>query len=267
MKQQLIATIKTNLLFYRRNGVLIGVGLFLLFFYGLSMLPFVFFTSSTQRFEIVKRTFINLNDFIIVFTGLLGLLTLSYHRSNRCLKMIFTKPCLPETWLLGTFISAMVFSLILYGIIFLIAFLSFPLFGVSFTQGLLYLSFYHFLIGLNVYAILTFLTIIMHPILAAIVALLMNEGTFYGLLTLVMGGLKASPDNRLLVFLKYIFYSIYFVVPQYSPFKADLQEVYETFRVTSPDLTYLFYALIYTLIFSSFCFFLTTYVLKKKRLI
>lgn len=267
MKQQIIATIRANLIFYRRNLLLLGLGIALLFFYSLSMISTLLFTSTSIRFDTVKQTFLGLNGMASTFTALLGLLTLYYHINNRSMKMILTKPCRPETWLLGTFLSTLLFSSFLYEIIFVIAFIIFSFYGYSFAQGLLYISVYYFISGLNIFAILTLLTVIMHPVIAAIVSLFFQETTFYGLLALVMSGLKLTPDNKMLLFLKYTIYSIYLVLPQYDPFHDEIREVFETFRVTGADVVYLGYTLLYTIVLSSFCFFLTSYLLKKKRLI
>jgi hypothetical protein len=267
MLRQIKATISANFIFYRRNRILLIVGLFILAYCGFTLLPSFVYTSPNRKFVLLQYIFVRLEYYTVYFIGALGILTFYYYKSNRCLKMVFTKPCLPETWLLATFISTTLFSLLLYLIIFLFAFLIFPYLGFPFEWGLVYLSCYYFLISINIFAIFTFLSILIHPVVAGIIIFVSTSSYLYYFLFWSMLGLKISPNRTWLTVIERILFYAYLIVPRFDPYKENMKQVFDSFYVNPNDVTYLSYTFIYTLVLTSLFYFLSIYCLKKKRLI
>jgi len=84
--EQLGATFRTNLRFFRRNRLLLALGLLLLVVTGISAVFSLLAGSGTSHFDLLRSTVSELNEFVIIFAGGLGLFLVSSHLRNRNLK-------------------------------------------------------------------------------------------------------------------------------------------------------------------------------------
>src|SRR2546429_1744369 len=120
MTRLLWTNIRVNLKFYLRNRLLTVLALALIFMTGLFAIPSLLVITTGQKLAVVKQIVTQLSFFGTTFTALLGLLTVSHHLHNRSLKMVITKPCPLEVWLLAHFLSAGLVAAGLYTAVFLI---------------------------------------------------------------------------------------------------------------------------------------------------
>ena len=118
MFEQIKANIKTNFKFYARNKMLIGVVIVLVFIFAVSALPAYFLNSEGLHLGNINMIFSRMSFFATIATSLLGLLVASHHITNRSVKMVFTKPCTPDIWLLSCFLSAIILSTLMFLVIF-----------------------------------------------------------------------------------------------------------------------------------------------------
>jgi ABC-type transport system involved in multi-copper enzyme maturation permease subunit len=113
MTELLKANIWADVTFYRRSKLLLAFMLVFLLMTALQSLPPLFMNSGVQSFNSLQEIVSDLNFFLLVLAAGMGLLVISSHLRNRSLKMVFTKPCPPEMWLLSAYLSAAAMSLFL----------------------------------------------------------------------------------------------------------------------------------------------------------
>lgn len=268
MIRQLAENIRINFKFYRRNRLLQLIALFLVLIFCVTLFPSFICSGFTKKFYIITRIQSLLSSFILVMTAALALLMLYYHASTRCIKMVLTKPCLPEVWLLAAFLSGIILCFVLYTVSFLIALVLFLIWGIPFQWGLIFVALNNFATTVIIYSYLTMLTSIMHPALAALVALVIQEGTFHNLLVLLMGAVQGVTDPIkwfILKTLEQICAFFHIILPNYSPFSDRTSDIYKSYRVTGMGWLYLLYILGYTLLFAAFCYFVTVFFFKRRR--
>lgn len=268
MYQQVLANIRTNLIFYRRNRLLIAAVVFIVLVLGLTTLSSFFFLSNTQHLEQLRQLFTTVNRFALVLTGGLGLVLISQHIRDRSIKMVFTKPCLPETWLLSSYLSAALVAFVLYTGSFLIASVLSLAWKIPYPSGILFISVNQFFQTVSLMAYATFLSVILHPALAALVLLVFREGLLYTLKIILASGIKAAGAKPFAPFLKFVKLFVdtaYLVLPTFNPYAEKTAPVYSSLRGSDADWNYLFPAIAYALTVSALFYFLTVYALKKKR--
>lgn len=268
MYPQLIANIKTNLKFYIRNRLLLAAAIFTILVLGMSIIPSIIFFSMTKHLEIVRTIFSQLNSFATIVTAGLGLLLIYHHINNRSTKMVFTKPCLPDVWLLSSFFSASLVSFILFSGTLLICSTLFLIWNIPFQGGIIYITINEFLQAIILLSYITFLSIILHPVLVVLIIFIFSEGTFYYLKIFLVNGLKAGGDGNYISFLKALkgFADvIYILIPSFSPFSEETAKIYSSLRLSDARWDYLLLTLAYTLLISSLFYFLSVYFLKRKR--
>ena len=268
MYAQLRANIETNLIFYRRNRLLVAAAIFIVVIMGLTSVPALLFTSRSQHLELIKIVMQVVTAFATIVTVGLGLMLISQHIRDRSVKMIFTKPCLPEVWLLSSFLSAGLVAGVLFAVALLVTSLLGVIWSIPFQSGIVYLLLNHYFQAMSLMAFATFLSVIFHPVMALFILLVLQEGLFYWLKVMLTGGIKALGESAfvpLLKFIKVIVDSLYMLWPTFSPYGTKMAQVTSTLRGTDADWTYLALAIIYAVVLTAMFYFLTGYVLKKKR--
>ncbi len=270
MYSKLMTNIGVNFKFYRRNRLLVAVSIFIILVLGLSTVPAMFFLTKTKHLEIISMIFHQLSSFATIITAGLGLLLISHHIRNRSIKMIFTKPCPPDIWLLSSLISASIVSLILYTGTFLICSVLFFVWDIPFQWGIIYITINDFLQAIIILSYITFLSVIFHPVLAVLFIFIFHEGTFYYLKILLMSGIKAAGEGSvspLLKILKGFADIIYMILPTTNPFSEKTSQIYSSLRISDASWKYLLLTLLYTLIISALFYLFSDYFLKKKKFI
>jgi ABC-type transport system involved in multi-copper enzyme maturation permease subunit len=262
------ATIDTNLVFYRRNRLLVAAAIFLVLIMGLTSVPSLVFTSTVQHLELIKTVLSMVTGFATIVTVGLGLLLVSQHIRDRSVKMVFTKPCLPEVWLLGSFLSAGLVAAALFGVGLLIASVLFAFWGIPFQTGVLFIVLNAFVQAMSLMAFATFLSVVFHPVMALFVLLVLREGLFYWLKVMLAGGIKSLGPGLLTSLLKIVKLAadaLYMLWPTFDPYGERMSRMSQSLRGSDLDGTALLLAVTYSILLTAAFYFLTAYVLKKKR--
>ncbi len=262
------ANVETNLVFYRRNRLLVAAALFIVLIMGITSIPAIIFTSKTQHLDLIKTVLRMVTGFSTFVTVGLGLMLVSQHIRDRSVKMVFTKPCLPEVWLLGSFLSAALVAFVLFAGGLLISSILFAVWGIPFQTGVLFIVLNEFFQALSLMAFATFLSVVFHPVMALFVLLVLREELFYWLKVMLTGGIKALGNNVLAVLLvpvKLLVDWLYMLWPTFSPYEEKMSRLFTSLRGSDADWTYLFLSITYAVLLTAAFYFLTGYVLKKKR--
>jgi len=265
---QLAANIGVNFKFYRRNRLLLVASIFIIGVLGLSTIPALLFLSKTKHLELINIIFSELSSFTTIITAALGLLFISYHIRNRTTKMVFTKPCSPDVWLLSSLVSASIVSLVLFAGIFSICSILFLVWKIPFQWGIIYVTVNDFLHVTIILSYITFLAVLFHPVIAVLFIFIFHDSTFYSLKLLLAGGIKASNDGPLSLALKiakWFVAFIYMIIPTSKPFSEKMSVIYSSLRISAENWQYLFLAFIYTLVVTTLFYLLSLYFLKKKQ--
>lgn len=270
MTRQLWSCTRANLLFYRRNRLLWLIAIVLGFSFLVTLVPALFFQSSSQRFEIAKIVFEYLNFFFFLFAAALGLVSVSSHLRDRSIKMVATKPVRPELWLASHFVAAaIVFSCLVLGNL-AITSLLFLVWSIPPQGGLVLLAATTVCRCMILFSFLTFLSVLMHPVLAGVLALFLQDGTFYQLSTLAAsaeGMTNTGWYKATLAAIKYLLLIAYKVLPVYSPHAEDFASVASSLRIESGHLLPFLWTSLYATVFSVLLYLLTVTTLRKRRLI
>jgi hypothetical protein len=267
MLEQISVNIFAHFKFFRRNRLLLAFSLVILGLMALSSLPAFFLMSKTGHFEVIKALFMELNGFAMVFTVVLGLFLVSSHLRGRNIKMVLTKPCLPEIWLLSGFLASALVSIAIYMVILVLMILFSHFSGLGVYPGYFFITATSFITAMIFMGYLIFLSMVMHPVLAVIVLLFFNEGTFFSLRTFVLMASSANGPGGFTALLLKLLGFIYMILPMTSPMSGNSASVYETMRVTGADWISLFNAFGYMLCISALFYFMSDFLLKRKRLI
>jgi len=270
MSSTILVNTRLNLKFFRRNRVIVGSMLVLMTMFAFSSIPAFLFMSETKHLDIIKGIFSQMHFFMIALTGSLGLFHTSYHLRNRCVKMVFTKPCPPEMWLLSNIFSVALVAFCLTMLLALIGAVLFFVWDLPFQLGMLVMTMRYFCQAMIVLSYIVFLSIIFHPAIALLVILFFQEGTFMGLKFMLSAGIKAAGDSGgaiLLKMLKLPVDVIYQMLPTFSPFAEQLDPLDTTMRLGDIDLEYFVLSIAYSVCVVIFFYLLSLVFLKKKRFI
>lgn len=270
MLRQLLASIRVNLTFYRRNRLLLVVAVLLSFMFIISLIPSLLFETSTQRFVVITTILEPLNFFFFLFAGALGLVAVSSHLRDRSIKMVATKPLPPELWLLSHVVSASVLFAGLAGCALILAGGLLLFWEIPFQTGLVYLSVLTVCRCSIVYGYLTFLTTLVHPAVAGLIVVVLQQDTFYHLSLLAASGqriVESGLYQALLGSVKQVLYMCYLVLPIYTPFPEEVGRIEASYRLESGDVRFLLWSVAYTLALTALLYFLSIAALRRRRLI
>jgi hypothetical protein len=258
--------VAVQLKFYRRNRLLLVIGLLFLLLFAVSVALSLTFGSTTGRFEIVRSVVSQLSGFSLAFLGGLALFSISSHLRNRSLKMVLTKPCPPEVWLGSVYLSAILIAVALYAAIAGLSTLLCLAWKIPVQTGFFFVAAQGLLGSLVVLFYLGFLSTLMHPVMAVLVALLLNESTFYGLRFALLTAMRTTGGNLLLPVLEKATYLLYMVLPIFEPFAEKTEAVQSSLRATGADWRVLLEAAGYTLAAAGLFYCLSLLFLKRKNL-
>lgn len=269
MIKLLAENIRLNLIFYRRNRLVTIVGVLFLLIMLLTAVPSIFFTSSNQRFQIVMQVYRGIVTFLIFMSGLLGLIAVWSHRSNKSVKLVFTRPCPPAIWLAGHYLSmllvfcaGLVVALLLYGLLSLV-------WGIPLQVGILASALLSTVTALLVFSYMMLLSAWMHPLVAGFIGVVISEGMFYWLAILCESGLehlKGVIGQLFLTLLHWIFHGLYYVLPTFLLFSESLRRVSSSLRLPDDWGWYLLGNIGYAALFVAFTFVLVCLRLRRSRM-
>ena len=270
MYNKLVINIKNNFKLYKRSKLLIVLSIIFFCFYGLTTLPTLFMTSASSRLLVISRILSSFNGFSTFFIIILMLVGIIHPIRNRSLKMIITKPCLPRTWLLSNYISAIFIFFFLNLIVYILISALFLLWNIPFQWGLVFIFIHRFFHAVILLSYITLLAVAIGTWGAVVFGIILTEGFFFYFSNMFLA-LKESVSNNigkiiLLIFQK-IFYFIYLILPVSEPFSKETGPIYRSLRVTSSDWKYLLFTMLYAILISRFLYLLSVVFLNKKRLI
>lgn len=268
MKQAFLANFVAHLAFFRRNRLVVLVGVLLAGVWCMSLIPSLFFISARDKFQMIRMLLEQSHGFILIFVAGLALMTIAYNFNQRCFKMVVTKPCPPEVWLLALYAAVMLVAVVLYTLITVAALAMFLVWHIPLQWGIFYLLGESLLQAMVVVSVLSFLVSVMHPFLAVVLMGLANEGTFYGLLVLLSAGASHATQAGAALGYKIASvttYGFYLLVPSYSLFERKVAKLHSALRCDWPDLKWLGLSLLYTLLMGALFFALTALALRRRR--
>ena len=160
-------------------------------------------------------------------------------------------------------------ALALYALLFAASALMFLVWRIPFQWGLAYVVLDEFLRLAMMYAALTFLTIIIHPLIAVLMLMVINESTFYWLILWLSAGIRNTAGGLAKAALtagKYLLYALYMLLPSSRPFPEQAAKITASLKISFSDLRYFAATLAYSLLVSALFYFLSVFALKHKRL-
>lgn len=266
--RQFLASVHTNLVFYRRNRILVLAGLVVLLVLVISIISIGY--SASDRFELVRTLVSMVEGFCFVFTAIIGLVAVSHHVRNRSVKLVLTKPFPLGGWILSHFVSALLVIVVLHLMILVFAVMMFIGWDLPFQWGLLVHLGSSILACATVFAFMLLLSTIVHPAVAAVIAVIFSPSTVHSMLTLIEAPRRLGESDVMAVvyqILSWLLTVLYYLLPEYTPFADDLWTVFETYRVTRFDLVYIVLTVLYSTVATALCLMLTSVILRRKRLI
>ncbi|MDH4183009.1 MAG: hypothetical protein OEV92_02210 [Nitrospinota bacterium] len=267
MLEQVFLNTAVNLKFFRRSRFILGLSLLVFLLMAISSVPMFIFGGVGGEFEVMRQVFDMLLDYVQVFAAIMGMFYIHSHIKDRSLKMVLTKPCLPETWLFSLGVSSALVVAGFHIVIFFAALGAFFVVGIQFQYGFLFLAAANLISSMILMFYGMFLATIIHPALAAVVIIFFSEGAFMGIFELVSSGLLARPDSRLLSSLQPFFELIYLALPMYEPFRDRYSDMMDSMTVSSDQWIYLVYSGAYALVFGTLMYLLSLYFLRRKNII
>lgn len=265
MAELLRANMMADLTYYRRSKLLLAFVVVFLLLTALQSLPPAFMNSGVQSFNSLQQIVADLNFFILVLAAAMGLLVISSHLRSRSLKMVFTKPCPPELWLLSAFLSAAAISLFLNLVVLGSAVVLSLIWHLPVRMGLVFVSAETFAVSLGLASYLMLLAMLMHPALAAIVALIFDADMFYYFDVWTKAAIRSGNSSVALRMVGHLFHSLYLLLPMVYPFDKQTENIHTSLRVMSGEWKYLPFSLGYALALSAFCYCVALYALKRKN--
>jgi hypothetical protein len=266
MIEQLRANVGVLLKFYARNRLLLVVALLLLVLAALTVSASLVYGSTSAHFDIIAEAVSTLNGYALVLSAALGLFAISSHLRQRSVKMVLTKPCLPEVWIASVFLSGLAVAALLYALNVVFGVGLSLLWGVPVQTGLYFLAAEGLLKAAIALGYLSFLTTVFHPVLAILVALVFNESTFYGLRMMLLTAIKTTGGNPVLPLLEWATYGLYMVLPAYDPYGKETATVADSLRASGADWLLLARTAGYSATALALFFLLTVWALRRRNL-
>ena len=266
MLEMVTLNAKTHLRFFARNRLILVLSILMLGFAALSLVPSLFLATSVGRFELMRMILSQLGGLCLIVTSSLGLLSVSSHVRGRTLSLVVTKPCSPEVWLAALFVAgATVVAAVHLGLAGLAAGLS-AAWGVPYQAGFAFVAVDGFFRAMIWFSYLTALGAAFHPVLAVLIALLLNEETLYGLKFMIAASVEARGPSTLLSGTQALADGLYFVVPMVKPLSQKTEDLYSSYRVIASDWPVLLGIGGYTCLTVAFFFALSALLVRRRPL-
>jgi hypothetical protein len=264
MRERLWLHVGSHLRLFRRSRIVLAVGLAILGFWVLGVLPFFFDGTTGNRFNQLRSLSRQLAGLGWFLSAGLGLFVTSTHLRNKSVQVILTRPGSPQIWLASVFLAALVVAAATQLAGAAITFALSVLWGVPYQVGFLYLAIDSVFEAAIVIAFLTTLGAVVHPVVALLIALLFNESTFgslrYGLSLMAAQG----QGGWLLATMKAVVIAIHEALPMLDPFATQTGDVAETLRVSGRTWGFLGATALYTFVVTTICFLLADLALRRR---
>jgi hypothetical protein len=249
----------------RRNRILLGFSLLISLGTAVLLVPSLLVDSAANRFEVLKDIAEPLHLVVALVTAGLGLFILWSHRRARSIKMIATGPSPFGAWVASIFVSvAIVAALAHAGIALIVALLSWY-WAIPYQSGFVFLPLVCFVDSMIGLAAFTFLSAVIHPVLAVILVAIAGEQTTMNLWQLAERGNGAGHPGAVLRGAGAVARTLYYLTPTFWPY-GDRITIVGSMRVPASDWRHLEVATLYALLVCAFSLVATTGVLRGRQL-
>lgn len=271
--RDMLPNMKVNFLLYLRSKLILVMSII---FGGLIIISFLIAfarINPTMAFSSVKYLLGFFDFFTNVFVITLVLVGISNPLGSRSIKMILTKPCRPEYWILSNYCAALVVGLFFVLLSFIGVVAYFFAGDMAIQWGFLYILIHNVLMLMLRTAFAVFIAVVLHPVVAGIVVILgldLFAGFFTSVFITLSNVTEAFSKVLSAVFssLRYIFQSVYYVLPDVHPFADKTKNtVYASLKVASGDWLYLGYTSLYMLLGVVLFLFTANVFFKRKNII
>ncbi|MDD5556565.1 MAG: hypothetical protein PHN82_04850 [bacterium] len=262
--------IRVQIVFFRRNRLIRAVGLFVGIILAVMLIPSVATRSSMTRFDLIRRIQQEIGRFAFVMGVALAVLTFYYHVSTRCIKMVLTKPCRPEGWMLSVFLSTVLAcsSMHLLGLV--LATILSLVWTIPFQTGIIFVAIEGIASSTVALSWAVLLATFLHPAVAVLIIMVIHERLLYWLMIVTMGAMDGTTDQVRLFMLRMVqqlLAACYVLLPTYSPLADKVKGVHLSYRVLAMDWVSLAGILGYALLFAAFCYVVSTLIFLHRRYI
>jgi ABC-type transport system involved in multi-copper enzyme maturation permease subunit len=265
MAELLRANVIAHLTFYRKSRLLLAFLILFAVLTGLECVPQLFVASGVQNFNSLREIYGTLNFFLLLFAAGLGLFVISSHLRSRSLKMVFTKPCPPAVWLVSAFSAAVIVAFLLNGVVLGGMTVLSMLWHIPIRSGLIFISADTFIASIGLAAYLMLLATVVHPAIAAILAIIFNGDMFYEGLVWAQSAIRAGNHSGGLHAFERVLHFLYLAAPIVHPFGKETGNIYVSLRVMHGEWKCLLYSLGYSLALAAFCYLVALSALQRKR--
>ena len=266
MLEMLTLTTRTHLRYFARSRLILGLAILVSVVSVVSLVPSLLAVTSIGRFELIRTIVGQLGGLSLVVTSSLGLFAVSAHIRGRTLSLVVTRPCSPEIWLASLFVAgALVVAAVHLSLAVLAATLS-AAWGVPYQAGFAFTAVDGFFRAMIWFSYLTALSAAFHPLVAAFLAVLLNEQTFYGLKFMIAASVEARGLSWPLRAGQVLTDALYFLVPMVEPLSQKTEDLYSSYRVIASDWPILGMIAGYTFVAVTFFFSLSAWLIRRRSL-
>ena len=266
MLDLLLLNTRVHLKFFARNRLILALAAVVFAYFGLSFVPFLFMATSIGRFELLRSIVTQLSSLTLLVTSSLGLFAVTSHLRGRSLKLVATRPCPLEIWLASVFLAG---SLVTAGLHLLLAAITAILslaWGVPYQSGFTFVAIDAFLRAMIWFSYLTALGVAFHPVVAVLLALVLNEGTLYGLKFMIATAVKTTGPGWMLTAAGSLVDTVYMALPMFEPLSDKTGDVYSSLRTVGADWPVLIQIGGYAALVVAFFYCLSDLLIRRKSL-
>jgi hypothetical protein len=266
MRDVLWAHTTTLLRFFARHRVLLVFAIIMVGIWMIGFIPYLSYQSTGQRFNVLRTIASQLHGLAWFGGAGLGLLAMSSHMRNGTTRVIFTRPAAPELWVAAVFLSSFFIALVVHVAAEAVTVALSLAWGVPYQFGFLYATIDAMLESMIVISMLTALASLVHPVIAALAALLSHDTVWYQFRLMIESEVQANGASWWTVMFGWPVKIVYAVTPMLDPFAREMGLVTESMRVLPTDWAYLVASLGYTSVAVVFFFCVSALAVRRKSL-
>ena len=244
----------------RRNRLVQGFAVLVLASLTVALVPALVFDDDSNRFQALRQVARTLHGAVSGVTAALGVFLLWTHRRTRAITMVATTAAPFGAWVGSLFVTAALVGAAAQAVVALLVFTLSTVWGVTYQYGFVYLALDHLAESLIALAAFTVLGVRLHPVIAAALAMVINDST----LRTLRYGLELLPLGPLLTTVKAAATGLYYLLPASDPFGERTAALYRTMRVAESDWRYLLGTTAYALLALAFAQVTTLVLLRSK---
>jgi len=262
----LLLNTRVHLKFFARNRLILGLAILVLVVSSLGLLPAIFMSTISGKFDVLRMIVGYLTSVTVFVTSSLGLFAVASHLRGRSLRVVLTKPCPPEVWLGSVFLAGACVIVALHGLVAGIVGVLSLAWSVPYQTGFAFIALDGLCRALVWFSYVTALSVALHPVVAALLALFIHESTFFGLKFLLASATKAKGWSWLTAIAGGIVDAIYMVLPMTEPYSQKTETVYSSLRTVGRDWPVLLQVVGYTAVAVAFFYCLSVVLLRRRSL-